>query len=93
MKVEFEVPAEATLKYLYAPSMVDRGKWHEPGWLAYLTCARCPTYSGAHGVGATAQAAIDHAVRQLNDYLARNPQGAYTQSTAPGLDLSFLEGF
>lgn len=93
MKVEFEVPDSATFKYLYGPAMVDRGKHFGPGWLVYLTCNECPTYSGAFGIGPSPQAAVDHGVRQLQEYLARNPQGAYNVSAGStiSLDLDFLK--
>ena len=93
MRIEFDVPeGDLILKYIYGPSMVDRGRWLAPGWLVYCTSVKCPTYYGAFGIGATPQAAIDHALAQVNTYLARNPQGAYNGNTAPvELDLDFLK--
>lgn len=94
MRIEFTVPDDLDLKYFYSPSMVDRGKWNKPGWLVYCTSTACPTYYGTFGVGDTPQAAIDDALRQATEYLARNPQGAYNVSTAPtglALDLDFLK--
>lgn len=92
-EVRFTIPDEdLVLKYFYGPSMVDRGKWNEPGWLVYCTSVKCPTYFGAFGVGDTPQAAIDQALTKVNEYLARNPQGAYNVKAAPtGLDLDFLK--
>jgi hypothetical protein len=85
---------ELDLKYIYGPSMVDRGKWHSPGWLIYARAVKCPTYYGAFGVGATPQLALAHALTQLRDYVARYPQGVYnTMTTSPSivLDLSDLD--
>jgi hypothetical protein len=96
MKIEFTIPDDLTLKYIYAPSMVDRGKHAGPGWLVYCTSNTCPTYYGAFGIGPTPQAAVDHALAQANEYLARNPQGAYNVTTGTAspadLDLDFLKG-
>lgn len=93
MNVAFTVPEDLTLKYIYAPSMVDRGKHAGPGWLVYVTSNLCPTYYGAFGLGATPQSAIDQAQTKVNEYLARNPQGAYNVKAVPsaGLDLDFLK--
>ena len=95
MRIEADLPDDLDLKYIYAPSMVDRGKWLAPGWLVYATSTKCPTYYGAFGIGATLQAACDHAARQVREYVARNPQGAYNVS-GPIFDLdlsSILDGF
>lgn len=94
MKIECDIPPAGELKYLYGPSMVDRGKFFGPGWLVYLKSTECPTYYGAHGVGDTLQAAVDHAIDQINNYLARHPQGAYNVNVggrAPLIDLDLSD--
>lgn len=90
MKIEFTIPEELTLQYLYGPSMVDRGKHFGPGWLAHCVSTESKTYFGAHGVGATPQAAIDHCLRQANEYIARHPQGAYNVNV-PSIDLDLTD--
>lgn len=92
MKIEAELSDELTLKYIYGPAMVDRGKWLKPGWLIYATSNLSPTYFGAFGIGDTLQAACDHALAQAHDHLARHPQGEYNVNAGPeiDLDLDFL---
>ena len=101
MRIEIEFPDdEIILKQLFHPSMGGGPALrHLPEtdpsrpWLAYVKSVKSPTYYGAHGQGMTPQRAVDDALRQVREYLARHPQGAYNVNTGPtGLDLSFLDG-
>jgi hypothetical protein len=101
MKIEVEWPEdEIQLRSLSAPQLAGGPAYrHLPEdhpdrpWLAYVKSLLCPHYYGAHGQGRTPQAAVDDAVRQVREYLARHPQGQYNVSKAPevDLDISFLD--
>lgn len=94
MKVEFDYPEdEVIIKYIYAPSMMGGPAYkHLPEddpsrpWSVYVKSVKSPTYYGAHGHGMNPQRAVDDAVRQVREYLVRNPQGAYN-TNVPKIDL------
>lgn len=91
MKIELEWPEDiATLNYIYAPAMEEftgsKSLRAYTGWLIHAKLTSYPHYFGCFGKGPTPQAAMDDAVRQLRDRLARYPQGDYNVNV-PGIDL------
>lgn len=94
MKIELEWPEDEILvNHIFAPHTLGGPAFrHLPEddasrpWLVYVKSVKSPTYFGAQGFGMTPQRAVDDGLRQVREYLARNPEGAYNTKT-PGITL------